>query len=400
VDIRSHPIWSQVTPYKTKIPSYKKPFHLLRFKLSRQYAKLFPQTMFVGITGSVGKTTTIKAAALVLEKKFKILTTKTNLDPILNIPETILKIRPSVKKVILEYGIEYPGEMDFYLSIVKPAVAVVTTITYQHTQNLGNLEGIAAEKGKLVERLPENGLAILNYDDLMVRKLAEKTKAQVIFFGTDPNKCQVWAGNIKIEQLSTSFEINYGVERVKIVLPMLGEHLVYACLAAVALGLSEGISLITAKNALEKITPEEHRLNVLPGYNNSLIIDDTYNSSPLSVEAALDVLQNIPARRRILVLGETKELGKFSEVIHRKIAQRIFNDRIDIVFLGTGDANYVYEELKSLGYLSEKMEVNLQNPQIVSKLLKILGKGDVCLIKGSRALRLDEVVERVVKKNK
>ncbi len=398
MDIQKHPIWTQTTPYKTKIPIFKKPLHLLRFKLARQYAKLFPKSMFIGVTGSVGKTSTIKAATLVLGKKYKVLATKTNLDPILNIPETILSVRHSTQKVLLEYGIEYPGEMDFYLSFVKPAVAIVTALTFQHTEYLGDLEGIASEKGKLLEALPENGLAILNYDDLMVRKMAEKTKAQVIFYGTNPQECQVWAGNVKVEQFNTSFEINYGVERVKITLPLLGEHLIYSSLAAVALGLSEDISLVTAKNELEKLTPEEHRLNVLPGYNNSLIIDDTYNSSPLSVEAALNVLQSLPARRRILVLGETKELGGFSEEVHRKFAQRIFKDRIDLVFLGIGDTSFIANELKSLGFLPEKMETNLQNPQIVSKLLQILGKGDVCLIKGSRSLRLDEVVERIIKK--
>src|SRR5207253_2898142 len=103
---------------------------------------------------------------------------------------------------------------------------------------------------------------------------------------------------------------------------------------------------------------------------------------------------------RILVLGETKELGKFSESLHRKIAQKIFKDRVDLVFLGTGETRYIVDELVSLGFLPEKMETNLQNPQIVAKLLKVLNKGDVCLIKGSRSLRLDEVVARVSKKEK
>lgn len=398
MEISNHPIWNQISPYKTKIPSYKKPFHLLRFKLARQYAKILPRKMFIGITGSVGKTSTAKAVALVLAKKYQVLTTKPNLDPILNIPETILRIKPKIKKIILEFGVEYLGEMDFYLSLVKPETAIVTSITYQHAENLGDLNDIADEKAKLIESLPEKGLAVLNFDDLLVRKMAEKTKAKVIFFGTDPENCHVFASNVKIEQFMTIFEINYGVERVKISLPLLGEHQIYPVLAAAAIGLSEDISLITIKNALEKIQPEDHRLNLLQGFNNSLVLDDTYNSSITSIDAALDVLQKLPARRRILVLGETKELGKFSQDLHKKIARRIFQDRVDLVFLGTGDANIIAEELKSLGFLPEKMESNMQNPQIVSRLLKILGKGDLCLIKGSRALRLDEVVERVVKK--
>jgi UDP-N-acetylmuramoyl-tripeptide--D-alanyl-D-alanine ligase len=146
------------------------------------------------------------------------------------------------------------------------------------------------------------------------------------------------------------------------------------------------------------MSPEEHRMEVFQGYNNSIIIDDSYNGSPISVEAALNTLAQISAKRRILVLGETKELGQYSEKLHRQIAQKIFQERVDFVFLGTGETKYIYEELLSLGFLPEKIETNLQNPQIVSKLLKVLSKGDVCLVKGSRSLRLDEVVSRVVRK--
>ncbi len=128
MNINNHPIWDQTTPYNTKIASYKKPLHLLRIFLARQYAKLFSQDIFIGVTGSVGKTTTVTACMAVLSQKFKTITTKVALDPILNIPSTILSIKPSTKKVILEMGIEYKGEMDFYLSLVKPKTVVMTRI--------------------------------------------------------------------------------------------------------------------------------------------------------------------------------------------------------------------------------------------------------------------------------
>jgi len=399
VDITTHPIWSQKAPTtKQKISKFKKPFHLARIYLAKQYAKLFPGSTFIGVTGSVGKTTTVKALEMVLSKKFNVLTTKANLDPILNIPETILKAKRSTNKIVLEMGIEYLGEMDFYLSLVKPQTCIITTIAYQHSEFLGDLESIASEKGKLIESLPGGGKAFLNFDDVNVRKLAETTKAEVIFYGTDEKNCQVWASNVKIENFITSFEINYGVERVEINYPLLGEHQIYPALAAASVGISEGVSLIQVKKALEQMTPEEHRMEIFQGYNNSIIIDDSYNGSPVSIEAALNTLEQIPAKRRILVLGETKELGKYSEKLHRQIAQKIYSERIDFVYLGTGDTKYVAEELLSLGFLPEKMEANLQNPQVVSKLLKVLSKGDVCLVKGSRSLRLDEVVTRIVKK--
>ncbi|MBI2019889.1 UDP-N-acetylmuramoyl-tripeptide--D-alanyl-D-alanine ligase [Candidatus Daviesbacteria bacterium] len=397
MDIVNHPIWDQVTPYKTKIAAYKKPFHLLRIYLARQYAKLYPADTFIGVTGSVGKTTCVQACAAVLSQKYKTITTKPNLDPILNIPATILKLNPAIKRAVLEMGIEYKGEMDFYLSILRPKTAIVTRIYYAHSKFLGGLDEIISEKGKLIEQLPKDGMAILNWDDISSKKLAQKCRGEVVYFGTDPKNCTVWAGNIKIENFRTTFELNLGVERVEIHFQLLGAHQVYSALAAATLGVLEQIPLTKIKLALEKIEPAEHRLVPVKGPNGSIILDDSYNSSPAAVEEAIDVLLRIPARRRIVVLGEMRELGDFSEKLHRQIAQKLYKEKIDLVFLGGGDANFIAMELNDLGFWEERMEANLQIGQIVSKLLKTLQKGDVCLIKGSRAVRLDEVVKRISK---
>lgn len=399
MDIADHPIWKQVTPYKTKIPAYKKPFHLARIALAKKYASLYPKDRFVAITGSVGKTTCAQACLAVLSQKYKVVGTKPNLDPVLNIPLTLLKLNPTVKKVVLEMGIEFKGEMDFYLSLVTPKTAIVTRIAQAHSEFLGELEDIINEKGKLVRQLPKDGVAILNWDDPNSKKLAGFTKATVYYFGEDEKNCMVWASNIRIENFKTIFELNYGVERVEVELKLLGEHQIYPILAAATLGINEGISLIKIKKALESLVPAEHRFQVRNGPNDSIVIDDTFNSSPVAAEAALDVLMQIPARRRILVLGEMKELGKSSESLHRQLAGKIYKEKIDLVFLGSGDTDYVYDELQKMGFLEERMEKNLQNSQLVSRLLKILSKGDICLIKGSRGVRLDEVVSRIAKKS-
>lgn len=398
MDIISHPIWDQITPYKTRIPVLKKPMHLLRIYLAKQYAKLYPREMFIGVTGSVGKTTCVQIAAAVLSQKFNTLTTRPNLDPVLNIPITLLKLNPTVKKVILEMGVEYKGEMDFYLSLIKPKTVIFTKISYAHNEYLGSINEILQEKGKLIESLGEEGVAVLNWDDINSKKLAARCKGSTIYYGTDPKACTVWAGNIRIENFMTTFELNLGVERVKVNFKLLGSHQVYPALAAATLGVIYDIPLTKIKLALESIEPSEHRLEVLAGPNNAIVLDDTYNSSPAALDAAIDTLLQVPARRRILVLGEMKELGKYSDQLHRQVAQRIYKEKLDLVFLGLGDAQIIADELKSLGFWEERVDANLQNSQLVSKLLKILGKGDVCLIKGSRAIRLDEVVKRITKK--
>lgn len=398
MNIQAHPIWKQTTPYKSNIPAFKKPFHLLRIYLARQYAKLYPKEKFIGVTGSVGKTTCVQASLAVLSQKYKTLTTKPNLDPILNIPETLLRINPTVDKVILEMGIEYKGEMDFYLSLIRPKTAIVTKIAYAHSEYLGSLEEILLEKGKLIAQLPQDGIAILNWDDVNCRKLSKECGGQVLYFGTDEHYCAVWVSNIKIENLKTTFELNYGVERIKVNYQLLGRHQVYPALAAALLGITCDVPLTKIKLALESVKPSEHRLQAVNGPNDSLILDDTYNSSPAALEEALDVILQIPARRRVVVLGEMRELGKYSEDLHRQIGRIIYKEKIDLVFLGSGDALFIADELETLGFLEDRVEVNLQNSQMVGKLLKTLGKGDVCLIKGSRAVRLDEVVKRITQR--
>ena len=390
-DINHHPIWKKISPVK-------KPLHFLRFSLARNYAKIFSPDRFIGITGSVGKSTTSLCCYHVLKQKYRTIKTTNNLDTIFNLPITLLKVRPKIEKVILELGVEYPGEMDFYFSLVRPNTAIVTRIAPQHTEFLGGIEGIFAEKSKLVKQLSSKGTAILNWDDPNVRKMAELTKAEVVFYGTNAKNCHIWASNIRIENFKTVFELNYGVERVEVELKLIGEHYVTSALAAAALGLNNGLLLMHIKKGLEEVTAGEHRMQLVEGESDTMILDDTYNNAPAALEAAIDVLNKLPARRRILVLGEMRELGDISQKMHQHIAQKIYTDKIDYVLLGQGDTKYVAEELKSLGYPENRLEENLTNSQIVASVLQLAHKNDLILVKGARSLRFDEVVKRISKK--
>jgi UDP-N-acetylmuramoyl-tripeptide--D-alanyl-D-alanine ligase len=391
MNISQNPVWED-------IKSYKKPVHFIRFFMAKRYAALFPRSTFIGITGSVGKTSTTICAQNVLSEKFKTISTDTNLTSIFNIPITLLKLRPNIKKVVLEMGIEYPDEMDFYLSLVKPATAIITRISYAHSEFLGDVENIYKEKSKLVRSLPKDGFVILNWDDLSSRKMAKETEAEAIFFGMDSANCHVWASNIQLEDGLTKFELNYGVERVEIQFKLLGRHLVYSALAAAALGLINGLSLMTIKKGLEKVKPVARRLNYLEGLNGYRVIDDTHNASPAAMEEALNVLNEMSAKRRIVVLGEMRELGSYSENLHRAIAQKIYKDKIDLVILGMGDANYIADELIKLGYPEEKIFANLSNSQIAPAIIRNSKKDDLILVKGSHAVKLDEVVKRITKR--
>ncbi|MCL5410102.1 MAG: UDP-N-acetylmuramoyl-tripeptide--D-alanyl-D-alanine ligase [Patescibacteria group bacterium] len=390
MDIQQHPLWKNISPLK-------KPAHLMRNFMAKKMAQLSSRSSFIGVTGSVGKSTTVKFCQAVLSSKYNTLATTPDLSPMLAIPILLSKMRPNVKKAVLEMGAELPGEIDFYLSLVQPATVIVTRISYAHSQNLGNLSQITEEKGKLIKQLPKNGCAIINYDDIHSRKLANLTEAEVIYYGTDSRECAVWASNIRVENLQTVFELNYGVERIEIKLKMLGRHFAYAALAAAALGLSCEMTLVSIKKGLESIEPQQHNLQLFEGLGPWMVLDDTISSSPVAVEESLNVLNDLPARRRIVLLGEMKDLGGYSENLHRQIGQRIYKEKIDLVLLGTGDTKYLADELLSLGFSPERMEVNLSNSQLVANTLRVAGKGDVILVKGSRAVRLDEVVKRITR---
>ncbi|HCB23011.1 hypothetical protein A3B42_01150 [Candidatus Daviesbacteria bacterium RIFCSPLOWO2_01_FULL_38_10] len=353
--------------------------------LAGKYSKLYSRETFVAVCGSAGKTVATLAAGKVLSHKYKTITTDSYHDSTIAIPGTILKLNPTTKRGVFELSIKIPGQMDFYLSLIQPKVVLITRGEKQMQDDMI----------KLVEQIPQDGALIINAGDIDSKKLAEKCKGQVLYFGEDPQNCTIWAGNIKTENFSTTFELNLGVERVKVIFPFLGRHNVYSALAAALLGVLENIPLTKIKIALESLSPLEHHLQIMDGPNNSIILDDTINATPLSVEAAIDTLMQIPARRRVLVLGEMKYLGESSDRMHREVAQKIYKEKLDLVFLSTGEALIIADELKNLGFWEEKVEANLQHSQLVGKLLKILGSGDVCLIKGQRSSRLDEVVKRV-----
>lgn len=379
-------------------PLFNKHFNLFKAHLARNYAKIYSRQNFIAVAGSIGNEECIVAAKAVLSQKFKTISANFDIDPVANLPQTLLRVSPSVKKIILDMRIDSKGEIDFYLSLIKPQTIIFTKIAFANSEFLGNLEEIIEEKVKLIEQLDESGVAVLNFDDPICRKLAQRCKGTVVFYGTDPQNCTVWAGNVKIENFKTTFELNLGVERVKINFLPLGIHKIYSALAAAALGVVNDLPLTKIKKGLESVGLVEHKMQVLQGPNDSIILDDTLDSSPSELESAIDTLLQISARRRILVLGEMKNLGQYSEMLHRQIAQKIFKEKIDMIFLGPGDAQIIGLELKDLGFWDERVESNLQNSLLVNRLLKNLGKGDVCLIKGDRSVRLDEVVKRITRK--
>lgn len=381
--------------------SYRQPILNLKVFLSRNIVKLYNRSLFIGITGSTGREFTLAACRKVLAQSYQTISTEPGVAVNLALPQTLLKLRPGIQKVVLDLGVSLPDQMLGYLELVKPATVIITRISYANNQYLGSLDQTVQEITPLIKQLPvKNGYLILNYDDLVTRKLAAETACQVIFFGTDPQRCDIWVDKVRVENLMTKFEVNLGAERIGVNLQLLGRHFIYPCLAAVALGVVNNISLYSIKKALESLEPLKHHLELYEGLDGWYVLDDSYGISVDSLEEAIMVTNDIPARRRILVLSEINDLGKYSEQCHRRIAQKIFKEKIDYVFLGTGETRFIGDELVKLGFRDDNLELNLSNSQMVTGVLKIARKGDIILVKGLKSCRLDEVVSRLIRQDK
>lgn len=375
-----------------EIAPFKKPYHLIRQYLAKWWADLF-FPIFIGISGSVGKTTTKEAVTAVLSQEFETLSTKDNLDPVFNIPQTLLKIRPSTQMVVLELGIEYPNEMNYYLSLIQPDIGILTSLNFTHTEFLTNLDGVIAEKSKLVSNLPKEGWAILNYDDQNVVKLAAKTKAQVQLIGSNSKKCNIYYQNFRQDLKGSKFKLVIGKQSIDISWKLIGRHNVLSALAAVAVGLIYDLPLSKIKKGLETLTPQPHRLNVVSSKKGYVILDDSYNASPIAVKAAIDTLLDLaPNKRKIAVFGEMKELGEYAKKGHQEVAKKILDANLNQIYLAGGETKIIDTYLKKEKFKS-RIYFSADLKKLAHDLKRSLSKNDLVLIKGSRHTHLERIVD-------
>lgn len=389
--------WKNINPIKKRVYS-------LKFYLAKQYSRLVPASKIVAITGSLGKSTAAGILYSILSSKMAVKKLKqpfmqSPLDNFLDSADSLLKVSPKTEKAIFELGLSNVAEVDNLKEFIRFSTLVITQISDFKESFPDLAEKYYAAIEELVRLLPEEGSLILNWEDPQIRRLSDKlyAKSGVVFFGFDEKTCHVWASKKRIENFQTIFELNCGVERVEIRSNLLGFHQIIPMLAASAAAINMGFSLIAVKKGIEKFEPFPGRMDVVSGLNNSVIIDDTYDGDAKAFFEALQTINLIPARRRIVVIGELEADVSVSEKIHTQIAREIYSNKIDLVLLGSGQAKFIEEELIKLGFIQERMLSGLQNPAIVSNLVKILGKGDVVLIKGHPSLRLSEVVKRVSK---
>ncbi len=345
----------------------------------------------IAITGSVGKTTTKEIAAAVLSQRFVTLKNRGNLNNEIGLPLTVLEMDAQHERVVLEMGMYDLGEITQLCHIARPHVGVVTNVGPVHLERLGTIERIAQAKTELVQALPVDGVAVLNLDDPRVALMAGQTKAQVFWYGLDP-AADLWADEIEGEGLDgIRFRFHHRGETLHVRAPLLGRHSVHTALRAAAVGLVEGLSWEEIVRGMQQ-TGVQLRLIAASGLHGATLLDDTYNASPASTLAALNLLADLPVRdgRRIAVLGDMLELGSYEEEGHRKVGARAA-DVVDILVTVGQRARSIAQEALAAGLNPARVLALDDAAAAVAEMRSIMGPGDVVLVKGSRAVHMDEV---------
>ena len=417
---------------------------ILQFKL-RWLARLTVaryQPRIIGITGSVGKTSTKFALKAVLARNYRVRASSGNLNNEIGLSLAILgdwrpddlalvshaqpigtaKIRKIffwfkvimssawriIKKteqypeiLILEYGADRPGDIKNLLKIARPEMIIITAVgdIPVHVEFFAGPEDVAREKGRLIECLPAAGLAVLNGDDDTVARLKSRTRARVMTFGflrEADMRITRFENNVEGDRpVGISFKLEYQNAFVPVrIKDVFGEAQAYAAAAAAMIGLAFGMNLVAISEALGDYVPAPSRMRLLTGIKGTFIIDDCYNASPLSMHAALDALHELPAKRKIAVLGDMLEIGKYTVEAHEHVGALAGKFLDVLVTVGTR-AKFIAEAAKSAGMRSAHIFSFDTADDAKKPVQDLMQKGDLVLIKGSHSMELDKVVEEV-----
>jgi UDP-N-acetylmuramoyl-tripeptide--D-alanyl-D-alanine ligase len=347
----------------------------------------------IGITGSVGKSSTKELIATMLERDHVVLKSEGNLNNEIGLPLTLLQLEPKHQRAVLEMGMYARGEITRLTELAQPIVGVITNVGPVHLERLGSIEAIAEAKAELVQALPPEGTAILNFDDERVRAMRDTTQAQVLTYGLDP-QADLWADEITSEGLEgIHFTLHYRGEEFHVQVPLLGRHSVHTALRAVAVGLAEGMSWDHILEGLQD-RRAQLRLVAVPGPNGSMILDDSYNASPASMIAALNLLAELNGRK-IAVLGDMLELGEYEDEGHRMVGLRAIDATDVLVTVGELGRAMAQEALDN-GMAPERVKMCATNEEATAYLNAIVRSGDMILIKGSRGLHMEDIVNALV----
>jgi len=347
------------------------------------------QLQVIGVTGSIGKSSSKELIYTVLSQRFRTLKSEGNLNNEIGLPLTILNLDKSHQYAILEMGTYGPGEIARLCQIAQPHIGVLTMIGPVHMERMGDLETITSAKQELVESLPPDGHAILNFDDERVMSMAAHTNAQILTYGLNEG-ADLWAEEITSMGLEgIRFRLHYQDTNLHVQVPLLGRHSVHTALRAAAVGLVAGLSWDEILRGMQDPNAQL-RLVAVEGPQGSLIVDDTYNSSPESALAALNLLRDLGGRR-IAVLGDMLELGAAERESHELVGRRAA--RVADILVTVGPRSRMFAEAARHTGMADEAIHELEDADAAIALLEaIIQPDDTTLIKASRGVQLERVV--------
>lgn len=389
LDLRSHTL-----PENTVIPS--SPFCIQVENTLEAFQTIaafwrgkFTDLRVIGITGSIGKSTTKELVSEVLSQRYCTLKNTGNLNNEIGLPLTMLRLSPGYERAVLEMGFYNLGEIAFLCKLAHPVVGVVTNVGTVHAERVGSSDVIAQGKTELVQALPPEGVAILNYDDQRVRAMADKTSARVLFYGLEP-AAHLWADQIESAGLEgIRFRLHYQNEVLHLRVPIVGRHSVHTVLRAAAVGLTEGMDWGEIITGLQ-YGRNQLRLVAVRTENGAMVLDDSYNAAPESTLAALNLLEEISGRK-IAVLGDMLELGPYEQSGHEMVGTRVAEVCSQLVAVGERSKITAHAAAKA-GMPSSAIHWFPTAPDTIDFLKSLLAPGDVALVKGSLGMKMSQIV--------
>jgi alanine racemase len=348
----------------------------------------------VGITGSVGKSSTKEAVAAVLGARYTVFRNYGSYNGRFGLPVALGKIEGHERLAVLEMAADSMDEIRDLADITRPQVGVVTAVSHSHLKFFGSLEAIAREKGRLVEALPAQGAAVLNHDDPYVRAMAARTGAHVLTWGLQPG-ADLYATHIEVCAGGTRLRAHFRGQEIPLFIPLLGTHHAHTALAAAAVGLHYGLSWDEITQGLARTEPLPGRTKLLEGVHGSRLLDDSYNANPLSALAALETARSLPAKRRLVLLGDMAELGPYAEEGHRVVG-RSCASLCDVLITKGELARLAADEAIRQGMPPANTHVTYSAEDAVRLLHMLLQPGDLLLLKGSAEARLEFVTRELV----
>ncbi|MDY6832768.1 MAG: UDP-N-acetylmuramoyl-tripeptide--D-alanyl-D-alanine ligase [Thermodesulfobacteriota bacterium] len=346
------------------------------------------------ITGTNGKTSTKEMAAMICGRRYRVLATAGNFNNEIGLPLTLLRLGKEHQVAILEMGMNAPGEIGRLAKICEPDMGVVLNVGAGHLEGVENIDGVARAKAELFETLTEKDTAIVNVDDPRVMKMAQKARGRVVTYGMG-QQADITATSVRREEGRVCFDLCLSAtgERATVALPVSGTFMVSNALAAAAIGAGLGLSAAEIKAGLEGFSPVPGRMTITQTRAGFTLVDDTYNANPESMKAALSGLRELKgAGRGILIMGDMFELGDHAPVMHGKTGVMAAESGVDRLYVTGEFAEAVAGGAASAGMTPEKIMTGSKEA-IIEAVCPVLRPGDWVLVKGSRGMGMETVVQ-------